>query len=128
LACSAPDAAPGFVPNWIYCPREKILEVVVAWIVNGIEAVRDETVFAVQTVQNQVIQAFEVAGSSTFDVAQGAGRVVLDAQRSVNDALLALGAEAGIAGPVAVAVTFSLSVAFVFGAFSTGAWVLKWVT
>jgi hypothetical protein len=116
------------VPNWIFCPREKILEVVVAWIVDGLEAVRDETVFAVQLVWSSVTRAFVVAGESVWNAGRDVALVVLDLQRFLNGVLYDLAAGTGFAGPIAAAGTFAFVLAVVFGALQFGTWLLKWVT
>ncbi|AZH26839.1 hypothetical protein [Haloplanus aerogenes] len=116
------------MPDWIFCPRERILEVVISWFVSGLEFLIDEVVYAVQTVQGEVIGAFVIAGEQTWDAGRVVALVVLDLQRFLNSVLLDLAGGTGFAGPIAAAVTFALVVAAVFGALQFGTWLLKWVT
>ena len=128
MACEVSSSVPGWVPNWIFCPRERILEVVVSWIVAGLEVLIDETVYAVQTVQSEVIGAFVIAGEQIWNAASAVALVVLDLQRFLNSVLLNVAGGTGFAGPIAAAVTFAVVVAVVFGALQFGTWLLKWVT
>jgi len=128
LACSVSSSVPGWVPNWIFCPRERILEVVVSWIIGGIEAVRDETVFAVQLVMRQVTRAFVVSGEAVWNAGRDVALVVLGLQRYLNSVLLDLAEGTGFAGPIAAAVTFAVVLAVVFGVLQFVTWGLKWVT
>lgn len=128
MACRVSDSVPGWVPDWIFCPREKILEVVVAWIVDGLEAVRDETVFAVQLVFDSVTRAFVVSGEAVWDAGRDVALVFLGLQRYLNGVLYDLAAGTGFAGPIAAAGTFAVVLAVVFGLLQFGTWALKWVT
>jgi len=101
-SCSVPSAAPSWAPSWVFCPEERILSVVVEWLIAGVVSVGNSLSGAVAA----VFDSFGLAGSTAGGAVVGAFSYVAGAlfgvAFTVNNAILGLASSAGPVAPVVV--------------------------
>lgn len=111
-SCGVPEAAPGWTPDWVFCPRERILSVVVEWIVSGFIAVGNAFVGAVEAVFASLGLAGATAGEGVVSSFANVGDSLLGVAFQMNNAILDMATSSGPAGPF-VAVGLFVGVGFV---------------
>lgn len=103
----APKYAPGGVPDWVFCPRERILKIVIGWIIDGFKAAGESVVTAIYA----VFGAFGAAGDSAARAIVGAGAAVgwglYSVAFTVNNAILSVATVAGPFSPFLVIVLYA---------------------
>lgn len=108
---SLPSLIRNHVPEWVFCPADRIIEVVALWIVGGFLDLIEVVVGFVLTYWNIVRTEFGHAGGDVWAAGVDVGLAIEGAVFSVNSALLDIAASAGLAGPVAAAAVFFLFLA-----------------
>ncbi|WP_128478342.1 hypothetical protein [Halorussus pelagicus] len=103
-----PAARPGWLPDWVFCPEDKIIEVVARWLVGGVLDLGEELVGIVVKQWSIVQSAFGAAGGDVLGAGEAAGQAIEGAFRTLNSDLIELGASAGLSGPLVSAVLFAV--------------------
>jgi len=97
---------PDGVPDWVKNPEDKILEIVIDWLVSGFFEMSVAVVSYIDAVFGAVWGSFGSAGAALMESLSGAGQSIILAQRSLRQVFTDMGAEAGLAAPVATLVIF----------------------
>ncbi|WP_276298804.1 hypothetical protein [Halorussus lipolyticus] len=106
MAECVPPGVPGWVPDWVFCPSDRIIKVVARWLVGGILDLGEEVVGIVLEQWSIVRSAFGAAGGDVLGAGAAAGQAVEDVFETLNSGLLDLAASAGLAGPLVSALLF----------------------
>lgn len=109
---------PRLVPPWVWSPRQKILGIVLGWLVGGLGVVLNSIVTGIWTPIDSALTAFAMAGNAVDDAVGEAADAIYLAERSITGAFLDLGAGAGLAAPLTTAAivlgTFGIVFVIVF--------------
>lgn len=105
--CEVPSVAPGWVPEWVFCPREKILSIVVEWIVSGFIAVGNSITGAIEAVFSSLGLAGSTAGDGLVMSFENVAQAFLGVSFAVNNAILDVAASGGPVAPLIVVVLYS---------------------
>lgn len=111
MACDTPTVAPGWIPDWVFCPREKILSVVVEWIISGFIVAGNWLVETIATPFDEVQNALVVAGAGVVNSGSSAGGALRGVAYELNAVIFQVAASAGPAAPF-VTVTLYAGVVF----------------
>jgi hypothetical protein len=118
----------GSTPGWVFSPREKILSVVIGFVLTGVEVMTGTITRAVLIPSRVLTSGFGTAGAEVRGAFADAGLAVLDVQRTVNSVVADVAGGTGLAGPIAATVLFVLAFVFTIALVRFGLWLLKWVT
>ena len=110
MGSCAPSVAPGWIPDWVFCPRDKIISVVASWIVDGILVVVETLTGVALQFWNVVRAAFGAAGNDVFLAMMGVASVLESIGGELRATLFSLAWNAGLAGPVAAVFVFVAAV------------------
>jgi hypothetical protein len=92
------------VPGWVFDPRQKILTVVLGFVVSGIATFVTTTSNSILMAQRAVFDALRSAGTAVDSSFAAVGDSILSVERSVFGVFVGVGANAGVAAPIAQAI------------------------
>jgi len=102
------------VPTWVWSPRQKVLGIVLGWLVGGLSAVLGAITAGIWSPIDSALTAFEMAGGAVDDSMAAVADSVVDAERAVTGVFVELGASSGLAAPLTIAAIVLLTFGIVF--------------
>jgi hypothetical protein len=107
---AAPETIIKHVPEWIFCPKDRILETVAEWLVGMVLTGVEVVVGFVLSYFGIVRDALGTAGGDVWSAGVDAATAIQGALFALNSTVVDLGANSGLAGPVLSVGVFMLVV------------------